>query len=202
MAATHNALGLVLAVSLIALPSGCQQPVSNRGPTNQVPDDVRGPVSSGQLGPKELQNTTDQMMTSIIDRLGELKRGPDGRTIIVVNYRVTNRSNVSTYDLEIFPAKLRVALANSGARHEIAFVETPDRAEVVRNNTLEEELKDDYETPGLRPNYALTADIYAIEEAGARYWEMFFKLLDLDPGNPIRNEIKWENSSAYRFARP
>lgn len=185
----------------LAFISGCQQPVYNQGTTNQVPTDVRGPASSGQLGPKELQDTTDQMMTSIIDRLGELKKGPDGRTIIVVNYKVTNRSTVSTYDMEIFPAKLRVALANSGSRHDIAFVETPDRAAIVRDNTLEEGLKGDYSIPGARPNYALYVDLYAIEEPAGRYWEMFFKLLDYDPNNPVRNEIKWENSSSYRFAR-
>ena len=71
----------------------------------------------------------------------------------------------------------------------------------MRERVLEEPLKDDYDTPGARPNYALGGKVYAMEEAGARYWEVFFQLLDLDPNSPIRNEIRWEDSAGYRFAR-
>lgn len=182
--------------------SGCASgPPENQGMTNQVPTDVRGPVSSGNLGSKELQNTTDEMLASITASMDELERDADGETIVVMD-RIVNRSPVPTYDMEIFLADLRAKLNQSGARHQIRFVEQPERAAAVRGRVLEEPLQDDYGIPGMRPHYALTGDVYAIEEAGSRYWQVFFRMLDLNPNAKIRNEIVWENSSAYRFARP
>jgi hypothetical protein len=174
--------------------------VRDRGRTNEVPGDVRGPVEHGHLGSKELDNTTDTMLESIVASLDDLKRGPDGRTIIVLD-RIENKSALATQDTEIFLAQLRRKLNTSGVKYEIVFVENPRDAAGVRERVLEEPLKDDYGTPGARPNYALRGQLYAIEETGARYWEMFFQLLDLDPDSPIRNEIRWENSAGYRFAR-
>ena len=197
-------LALLLAgagVSVLVTTGCASSPPSNRGTTNEVPTDVRGPVSSGQLGSKELQNTTDVMLASITSSLDELERDADGETIVVMD-RITNRSAMPTYDMEIFLADLRAKLNQSGARHQVRFVEQPDRAEAVRGRVLEEPLQDDYGMPGLRPHYALTGDVYAIEEAGSRYWQVFFRMLDLNPNAKIRNEIVWENSSAYRFARP
>ncbi len=190
----------VIGVSFLAVIS-CTQSVVDHGSTNQVPADVRGPANHGQLGSKELDNTTDVMLESIVSSVDDLRFGDDGRTIITMD-RITNRSPLPTEDMEIFLAQLRRKLNTSGIKHRIVFVENPHRAEEARRRVLEEPLIDDYQTPGLRPHYVLGGDIYAIEESASRYWEVFFKLVDLDPNNPIRNEIRWENSSGYRFARP
>lgn len=192
--------GVLLSVAMGTVIGCASPPVENRGRTNQIPTDSRGPVSHGQLGSKELENTTDVMLESIVSSLEDLERDEYGNTVIVVGDFV-NRSYVPTYDMEIFLAQLRRKLNQSGAAYQLVFVERPDRAEAVRSRVLEEGLKDDYETPGTRPQYALTGEVYAIEESGARYWEVFFKLLDLDPNARYRNEIRWENSAGYRFAR-
>ncbi|NOG54127.1 MAG: hypothetical protein HND57_07325 [Planctomycetes bacterium] len=192
--------GLLLSVLLVGVTGCATPPVENRGRTNQVPPDSRGPVSHGQLGSKELDNTTDVMLESIVSSLEDLERDEYGNTVVVVSDFV-NRSYLPTYDMEIFLAQLRRKLNQSGASYQLVFVERPDRAEAVRDRVLEDGLKDDYDTPGMRPNYALTGEVYAIEEAGARYWEVFFKLLDLNPNARYRNEIRWENSAGYRFAR-
>jgi len=176
------------------------RPTQDYGRTNQVPVDERGPISSGQLGPKELENTTDKMLESIVASIDDLKRGPDGRAIIVLG-RIINKTNLPTQNTDIFLMQLRSKLNQSGAKYDIVFVEDPHAAAATRERVLEEPLKNDYNTPGARPNYVLNGSLYALENAGSRYWEMFFKLMDLDPNNPIRNEIRWENSSAYRFAR-
>jgi len=186
--------------TMLMTSTGCSTTVQDQSRTNQVRPDVRGPVEHGRLGSKELDNTTDVMLESIVDSLDDLQRNEDGQTVIIMD-QMTNRSFIPTDDMEIFIAQLRRKLNQSGATYQIVFVENPDRAESVRNRVLEEGLKDDYETPGLRPNYALTGNLYAIEEAGARYWEIFFELLDLDPNAKYRNEIRWENSVGYRFAR-
>lgn len=185
---------------VLILAVGCSQPVRNQGMTNQVPTDVRGPVSTGHLGSKELENTTDAMLESIVSRLDDLRRDEDGRTVIVMD-RIENKSHLPTTDTEIFLAQLRRKLNQSGARYQIMFVENPRLAAGVRNRVLEDALKDDYDTPGLRPHYALTGKLYAIDEAGARYWEMFFELMDIDPASRYRNVIVWEDSRGYRFAR-
>jgi len=202
MKRTYNQLILALSVMFFALAViGCSASgPRDRGRTNQVPPDVRGPVEHGQLGSKELDNTTDKMLESIVASIDDLKRGPDGRSVIVLD-RMTNKSYLPAQDTEIFLKQLRRKLNQSGAKYDIVFVENPRDAAAVRDRVLEEPLKEDYQTPGVRPNYALKGELYSIEESGARYWEMFFQLLDLDPTKLIRNEIRWENSAAYRFAR-
>ncbi len=202
MLRTYHTLILALTLTFFALTViGCSSPARvDQGKTNRIPTDSRGPVDHGQLGSKELENTTDMMLESIVASIDNLKRGPDGRTIIIVD-RIINKSMIPTQDTEIFLMQLRRKLNNSGIKHDIVFVANPNAAAAARDRVLEEPLKYDYEIPGARPNYALTGKLYALEETGARYWEMFFSLLDLDPDNIIRNEIRWENSAAYRFAR-
>ncbi len=197
----HKTLAATLTCTIFAFGViGCSSAKVDHGRTNQVPQDVRGPVEHGQLGSKELDNTTDVMLTSIVASIDHLRRGEDGRSIIVLDHMV-NKTHRPTQDLDIFLAQLRRKLNTSGIKYQIVFVENPRDADAMRNRVLEDSLKDDYDTPGLRPHYALTGDVYSIDERGGRYWELFFRLTDLDPNNPIRNEIRWENSAGFRFAR-
>lgn len=200
----HKILNITLLSASISLPcsllQSCNEPIRDQGRTNQVRTDSRGPVEHGKLGSKELENTTDVMLESIVESLDDLKKDETGNTVIVMD-QIINRSPLPTDDMEIFLAQLRRKLNNSGVKYQIVFVEQPGRASAVRGRVLEDGLKNDYEEPGMRPHYALTGDVYAIEETGARYWEIFFKLLDLDPNARYRNEIRWENSAGYRFAR-
>ncbi len=190
---------LICAATIVV--AGCSTPPpSNQGTTNQVPTDVRGPNPDGRLGSKELENTTDEMLASIVSRLGELHTDENGWTVIVAD-RLDNRSAYPEQEFDIFMAQLRVKLNNSGARYQIRFVENPRQMEAVRDRVLEDDLKDDYETPGLRPHYVLHGNAYAMDEGASRYWEVFFQLTDLDPNSPYRNMIVWEDSSGYRFAR-
>ncbi|MFG0329540.1 MAG: hypothetical protein ACF8PN_06515 [Phycisphaerales bacterium] len=169
--------------------------------TDEIPSDVRGPaIGSGRLSSKELVNTTDVMVESIVASLDDLRRDDTGRTVIVMD-RLVNRTSDPSEEFDIFIARLRAALNQSGAKYQLTFVEDPRTAEGVRNRVLEDPLKDDYETPGLRPYYALTGQVFSMNRARENYYEIFFQLLDLDPEAPIRNEIRWENSTGYRFAR-
>src|SRR5690606_26980972 len=120
---------------------------------------------------QELENTTDAMLESIVSSLEDLPRDEQGRTVVVMD-RLVNKSPYPQEDFEIFLAQLRRKLNQSGARYQILFVEDPDVAAGVRERVLEEPLKDDYETPGLRPHLALTGDVYALDRPGERYWEV------------------------------
>jgi len=193
---------LALLVLLLGLPA-CETtnpPVANRGEQSAIPVDSRGPNRTGALGPKELESTTDEMLASIVASLGELDRNAYGETIVVLD-RLANRTAYPEQDFEIFLASLRRELNQSGARYQIRFVEDPTRAEGIRNRVLEEPLKDDYDTPGVRPHYALYGDVYTMLDDHSVYWMVDFRLIDLNPDARIRNEIVWENASSYRFLR-
>lgn len=192
-------IGRGLAVIALCAAAGCQTGVEDRSTTNQIPPDVRG-SSHGQLGSKELLTTTDAMVESIVASLDDLKRDETGRTVIVMD-RLVNKSAYPNEDFEIFIARLRSNLQQSGAKYQLTFVEDPNRSAAVRGRVLEEGLKDDYEVPGLRPHYALTGDVYAMERPDERYWMVDFRLLDLDPDARIRNELRWEDSVDFRFVR-
>lgn len=180
---------------------GCESaPQSNRGSTNEIPRDVRGPVNHGHLGGSEVEDTTDRMLADIVASMDELDRTAEGETIIVLD-RMENRTAYPAEDFDLFLYQLRRKLNQSGARYSITFVEDPQAAEGVRNRVLEEPLKDDYMSPGMRPHYALRGMVWALEEDRARYWDVSFSLLSLDPYAPVRNAIAWESATNYRFAR-
>jgi len=137
-----------------------------------------GPV----LGSADLQRATDMAIQSIAN-VPEI-RGNDGRTVIVMD-TVTNRTSDPSADFQIYLARIRAMLNQSGQKQDLVFVETRHKAEQIK-------AREGYPTDATvrtLPRYALTATFYDLPRGRTNYYLLTFQLVDLT--NDI---VTWEDS--------
>ncbi len=172
-------LFIVLCLSgLIA--AGCAR---NQGAAKSRRIETRAGEDSWRLGSDNLVEASDAAVQRIA-ALPDLKRGPDGRTVVVLD-RVENKTSDQSTDFQIFLARIRALLNESGARERLVFVETRHKAERIRQR----EGIADSATDRLRPQYALTATFNDLARKTGSYYLLTFQMVDL-----ANDLIAWEGS--------
>lgn len=170
--------GLAMTV-VIATVVGC-------GPTNRGVEKeqrIERRVGEGsRLGSADLAAATDEMIASIA-QVPEI-RNNDKRTVIVID-RVENRTSRSAEQFQIYLARLRAMMNQSGLKRDIVFVE--DRAKAERIKQREGYPAD--ATARTLPTRAITATFYDMPRARSNYYLLTFQLIDLS-----NDLITWEDS--------
>jgi len=134
------------------------------------------------LGSADLQRATDMAIQSIAN-VPEI-RGSEGRTVIVMD-TVTNRTSDPSADFQIYLARIRAMLNQSGQQRDLAFVETRHKAEQIK-------AREGYPTDAAvrtLPRYALTAAFYDLPRGRTNYYLLTFQLVDLTD-----DIVTWEDS--------
>jgi PBP1b-binding outer membrane lipoprotein LpoB len=134
------------------------------------------------LASADLTQATDQAVAGIANVPGI--RRADGRTVIVMD-QVENRTSDASADFQIFLARIRASLNNSGATKALVFVETRHKSEQIK-------AREGYPakaTARTLPTYALTASFYDLPRGAKNYYLLTFQLVDL-----TNDLIAWEGS--------
>lgn len=167
----------VLTVGLI----GCTTPRDEGTPKSHRLES-RLPSEGTRLGSADLVVASQQAVEGIAD-VPEIREA-EGRTIIVMD-RVGNETSDRSTNFQIYLARIRANLNQSGAGHDLAFVETRTRAEQIKQR----EGIPEGEASRNRPNYALTGVFYDMPRGGTNYYLLTFQLVDLSDDIVI-----WEDS--------
>ncbi len=133
------------------------------------------------LGSADLAQATDAMVSSIA-QVREIADS-DGDVVIVMD-TIQNRTSMPSQDYDIFLARLRALLNQSGVRQQLVFVETRNRAEQIK---AREGYPVDQSSRNL-PRYALTGVAYSMKRGASAYYLLTFQLVDLT--NDI---VTWED---------
>jgi len=134
------------------------------------------------LGSADLTTATDQAVASIAN-VAEI-RAAEGRTVIVMD-TVTNRTSDPSADFQIYLARMRALLNQSGQKRDLVFVETRHKAEQIKAR----EGFPEGATARTLPNYAMTATFYDMPRGKTNYYLLTFQLVDL-----TNDLITWEDS--------
>ncbi|MEX2673711.1 MAG: hypothetical protein WD294_16545 [Phycisphaeraceae bacterium] len=161
---------------------GCSTTPRDEGTPKSHRLESRLPSEGSQLGSGDLVVASQQAVAGIAD-VPEIKDAPE-RTIIVMD-RVGNETSDRTANFQIYLARIRANLNQSGARHNLAFVETRSRAEQIKQR----EGIPAGEASRTRPNYALTGVFYDMPRGRTNYYLLTFQLVDLTDDIVI-----WEDS--------
>ncbi len=137
---------------------------------------------SGGLGSADLATASEQAVEGIANV--PAIRTAEGRTVIVMD-QVENRTSDPSADFQIFLARIRALLNQSGASKALVFVETRAKAEQIKaREGFPQEA-----TARTLPTYGLTATFYDLPRGANNYHLLTFQLVDL------RNDlIAWEDS--------
>jgi len=177
--------GLALAV-VAAVVVGCAP--KNEGVKRE--ERIERRVGEGsQLGSADLAAATDKMIASIA-RVPEI-RDNEKRTVIVMD-EVENRTSMPAEEYEIFLARLRSMMNQSGLRQDIVFVE--DRAKAERIKQREGYPAD--ATARTLPSYAISATFYDLPRGGSNYHLLTFQLFDF-----TNDVLVWEDSYEVKLSR-
>lgn len=137
---------------------------------------------SGGLGSADLTVATEQAVEGIANI--PAIRSRDGLTVIVMD-TVENRTSNRAEDFQIFLARIRALLNQSGAAKSLAFVETRHKSEQIK-------AREGYPaeaTARTLPSHALTASFYDLPRGATNYYLLTFQLVDLS-----NDLIVWEGS--------
>lgn len=154
---------------------------SNEGFETQERIESRKEVGPN-LGSADLQAASDKAVASIARVPGIRTEGE--KTVIVMD-TVTNRTSDPSADFQIYLARIRASLNQSGQRQDLVFVETRHKAVQIK----EREGYPTEATARTLPRYALTATFYDLPRGRTNYYLLTFQLVDLT--NDI---IAWEDS--------
>lgn len=167
---------------------GCSP--QNRGTPGEYRVESRTDRERG-LGSADVTVATDQMTASIANE--PRVRKVDGQPTIIVMDRIENRTSMPSQDYQLFLARIRASLNQSGARDALQFVETRYRADAIKER--EGLPPGQHGTTRTVPEYALTGAFYDLPRGGTNYYLLTFQLVDL------RNEmVVWENSYEVKVA--
>lgn len=169
------------AVCLFTL-SACDATPKNEGAARSYRLETRDSPRSSQLGSADLVVASDKTVAAIAD-VPEIKQA-GGRTVIVMD-RVENQTSDPSANFQVYLARIRAALNNSGAKRDLVFVETRSKAESIKQREgipVESSAR-------TRPQYALTGTFYDMPRATSNYYLLTFQLVDLT--NDI---VTWEGS--------
>ena len=170
-----------LCVLALIVITGCQ--TQNQGAAKSQRIETRAGDKSWQLGSDNLVEATDAAVAGIA-AAPDLARDADGRTIIVLD-RVENNMSDQSIDQQIYLARIRALLNESGAKAHLAFVETRYKAQAIRQR----EGIPDSATSRTRPRYALSATFSDLPRKSSVYYLLTFQLVDL-----TNDLIAWEGS--------
>lgn len=184
-----------LAASVAALSAlvGCQSDpprVENRGATTTAPLDRRLP-SERDLGSKDLVTATDEMVQSIANH-PEFINAP--YRVQIVMDQVVNRTTMPARDFDIYLARIRAHLNESGARYNIGFVLPKAEIEHLRRKEgLDPATSSDFAS---KADYVLRGVFYdAPTGRAANTYLLTFQIVDLHDA-----QITWEGSYEVKFA--
>lgn len=180
----RHTICLTLATAMLFV-TGCSE---NQGIAKNQRIESRAEDQTRLLGSDNLVEATDAAVQQIA-ALPDLVKDESGRTIIVLD-KVENRTRDQSTDFQIHLARIRALLNQSGAKKQLAFVETRSKAESIRQR----EGIPDAATSRTRPRYALTATFSDLPRRGGVYYLLAFQLVDLT--NDI---IAWEGSYEVRL---
>lgn len=179
---TRRALPL-LAASLVGLALiGCDTTPRNEGAAKSYRIESRLPSEGPQLGSADLVVASEQAVASIAD-VSEI-RDEEGPTVVVMD-RIENETSDPSADFQIYLARIRALLNESGAQRDLAFVADRSRASSIR---AREGLSSE-EPTRVRPKYALTGIFYDMPRGQTNYNLLTFQLIDL-----TSELVIWENS--------
>ena len=171
----------VLALAALVLPA-CDSTPKNEGRAKSYRIESRVPSEGSQMGSADLVVATDKAVAGIANVPQVRSDMPP--TYIVMD-RVENQTSDPSANFQIYLARIRASLNQSGARQNLAFVEGRSKAEGV---LAREGIPAD-QTARTRPRFALTGTFYDMPRGGTNYYLLTFQLMDL--GNA---QVIWEDS--------
>ncbi len=176
---------LAAGIALFAL-GACETTPTDYGRTTTRPVDQRMSSERG-LASKDLISATDNMTQSIAS-MPEFRDAP--YRVQIVMDRVQNRTNMPAREFDIYLARIRANLNQSGARYNIGFVENRSSLEAVREREGVPQVA--YQT---KADYTLKAVFYDLPNRKSEYYLLTFQIVDLHDG-----QIVWEGSYEVKFA--
>ena len=175
----HRTLVLLVVALILA---ACDTTPRNRGVPKSYRLESRLPSEGPRLGSANLTVATEQMVSSIAN-VPQVEAN-QGRTVIVLD-RIANRTSDPTAQFQIYLARIRALLNQSGAQRDLVFVADRGRAAEIKSR----EGIPPGDTSRTRPEYALTGTFYDMPRGLTNYHLLTFQLIDL--GN---DRIIWEDS--------
>jgi len=170
---------IILAAVLLA---GCDATPKNEGEARSYRLETRDPGAGPNLGSADLVVASEKAVAGIADVPAIKQAG--GKTIIVMD-RVENQTSDPSANFQIYLARIRTYLNNSGAKKDLAFIETRTKAEAIKKR----EGIPTQDSARIRPEYALTGTFYDMPRARSNYYLLTFQLVDL-----TNDLIVWEDS--------
>ena len=174
-------LGALAAASLMLAGCGATGP-RNQGQPKSHRIESRLPGEGPYLGSADLVVATEQAVAGVAS-LPAL-RVAAGKTVIVMD-RVETRTADPSANFQVYLARIRALLNQSGTRHNLAFVETRTKAEGIK----EREGIPTQLSKRTRPRYALSGTFYDIPRRSTNYYLLTLQLVDLTD-----DVIAWEGS--------
>ncbi|MHC4948192.1 MAG: hypothetical protein ACYTG1_08010 [Planctomycetota bacterium] len=203
---TRIAPGILGAVLGLAALGGCQAtPPHNAGASGGRLDpthDSRTEAGTLALRSQDLVNATDRMARDIAGRLDV--NDPAAPTRIVVG-EIENRTSYPYDDYQVFLARLRAVLQQSGARHGLEFIR--ERPFVQRERDREFGGQDPARAAGAYVSdveYVLTCEVFDLPSGATNYFLLDYQLVqlvDAAASGPNRGSgrIVWENMYEVKF---
>lgn len=198
---------ITLIVASVLL-TGCasnQSPPPNYGSTGGRMDPTRDHGSETHVqAPRsqDLITATDRMAQSIAARPDV--NNPESAPRIVVGQIENRTSTIRQQDLQVFLARVRSNLMQSGARAGLEFVR--EREYIERQRDREFGGKDPDSTSERyrsRADYMLTCEVFDLPSGGTNYFLFSFQLVQLREAatGPDRGSgtIVWENSYEVKY---
>jgi len=172
-------------IALGALATGCETiPAPNRGTTTTADPSKRVGREDGPAS-KDLITATDDMVQQIA-AMPEFRNSP--YRIQIVMDQVVNRTSMPARNFDIYLARIRASLNQSGARHNLGFV--------LKNAEIAGLQNSEGLTPVTRTkaDYVLRGVFYDAPNSGTNFHLMTFQIVDLHD-----NQIVWEGSYEVKF---
>lgn len=185
------ALGVAL---LVAVPlTACQEnrPAPNLGRTTTA-DPAKRRSNEVDLASKDLTSSTDDIIQQIASK--PEFQNPPSRINILMD-RVENKTTLPSRNYDIYLARIRTKLNESGARYNIAFVEKRATVTAIRQSEGIEPPPGSAGSYQSKAEYALRGVFYDMPNVGANYFLLTFQIVNLRDG-----EIVYEGSYESKFA--
>lgn len=183
-------VAILLGVPLAAC-NQAAQPSPNLGRTTTA-DPAKRRSNEVDLASKDLVSSTDDIVAQIASK-PEFQNPP--YRINIVMDRVENKTTLPSRNYDIYLARIRTKLNESGARYNIGFVEKRATVTSIRQSEGLEPPPGSAGGYKSKADYALRGVFYDMPNVGANYYLLTFQIIDLNDG-----EIVYEGSYESKFA--
>ncbi len=183
-----------VAMLMVPVSTGCQNqndPAPNLGRTTTA-DPAKRRSNEVDLASKDLVSSTDDIVAQIASK-PEFQNPP--YRINIVMDRVENKTTLPSRNYDIYLARVRAKLNESGARYNIGFVERRATVTAIRASEGLEPPPGSAGGYKSKAEYALRGVFYDMPNVGANYYLLTFQIVDLNDG-----EIVYEGSYEAKFA--